>query len=618
MREVRDMRDMHDGRDPNMSRLAPWLGVTGARTLTRLNRALVSPDRRPNAWRQLLHVIQLLVLGFMRSQLTRMAAALSYRTIFALIPILLVGLVGLAAFSTPETQSEVLRQILQYAGLDRIAIPAPIPEGQEGLTPADSGGGGGGAIITPEAQAKLDAARAATSVDGWIEDQINRVRGVSFATLGIIGVLFLIYAAVSMVVEIETSFNQIYNAPEGRSWVKRVLQYWTLLTLGPMLLIVSFSMTARATSYATDLAANVKIPLVLGDRDQPDPGEATDAAAPGPDGVAVASTPHAADAEVVNETTQAVRYWTPRIVGFIGTTLISTLLFMVIYVSVPNTRVQLMPALWGAATAAIIWEAGKWGFAEYVRHATDPSRGGSYAQFYGAVAILPLGMLWIYFTWVIVLTGLQLAYSMQTYTQATARGLTDSVLATLGLIDEPRRAGRLRLVDPSAMLGVAACVAERFHAGKTSDHSEVARATGIDEQAVGEMLEKLAESGVVHRVVTGDALNTYTPARPLDQITASDLLRLGDELQAETGGMLRGSVVAETLTRARSEALAGKTLADLVPKPVVVVVAAASIEPTTPINPINPVTPGNSGTAGTSVNPAMPTIQTPPMKPAAG
>ena len=599
------MREWRDRRDPDVSRLSPWLGVTGARTLTRLNRSLVSPDRRPNAWRRCLHVVQLLVLGFMRSQLTRMAAALSYRTIFALIPILLVGLVGLAAFSTPETQSEVLRQILHYAGLDRIAIPAVVPEGG-GALGGVTDGSGVAATITPEEQARLDAARAAISVDGWIEDQINRVRGVSFATLGIIGVLFLIYAAVSMVVEIETSFNQIYNAPEGRSWVKRVLQYWTLLTLGPMLLIVSFSMTARATSYATDLAANVKIPIVIGERAPVDDeagveGEGA-AATPGEAGAGTVAG-RAGEEEVVSETTQAVRYWTPRIVAFVGTTAISTLLFMVIYVSVPNTRVQLMPALWGAATAALIWEAGKWGFAEYVRHATDPSRGGSYAQFYGAVAILPLGMLWIYFTWVIVLTGLQLAYSMQTYTQATARGLTDSVLATLGLIDEPRRAGRLRLVDPSAMLGVAACVAERFQAGKTSDHSEVARATGIDEQAVGEMLEKMAESGVVHRVVTGDALNMYSPARPLEQISASELLRLGDELQAETGGMLRGSVVAETLTRARTEALAGKTLADLVAKPVVVVVAAASIEPATPINPV---------TSG------MPTIQTPPMKPAAG
>lgn len=598
------MREWRDRRDPDVSRLAPWLGVTGARTLTRLNRSLVSPDRRPDVWRRCLHVVQLLVLGFMRSQLTRMAAALSYRTIFALIPILLVGLVGLAAFSTPETQSEVLRQILHYAGLDRIAIPAVVPEDGAALG-AVTEGSGVAATITPEEQARLDAARAAISVDGWIEDQITRVRGVSFATLGIIGVLFLIYAAVSMVVEIETSFNQIYNAPEGRSWVKRVLQYWTLLTLGPMLLIVSFSMTARATSYATDLAANVKIPIVLGERapvsDDAEEGEES-AARPGEAGAGVQAR-GAAEEEIVSETTQAVRYWTPRIVAFVGTTAISTLLFMVIYVSVPNTRVQLMPAMWGAATAAIIWESGKWGFAEYVRHATDPSRGGSYAQFYGAVAILPLGMLWIYFTWVIVLTGLQLAYSMQTYTQATARGLTDSVLATLGLIDEPRPGGRLRLVDPSAMLGVAACVAERFQAGKTSDHSEVARATGIDEQAVGEMLEKMAESGVVHRVVTGDALNMYSPARPLEQISASELLRLGDELQAETGGMLRGSVVAETLTRARTEALAGKTLADLVAKPVVVVVAAASIEPATPINPV---------TSG------MPTIQTPPMKPAAG
>lgn len=598
------MRDRRD-RDPSASRLAPWLGVTGARTLTRLNRSLVSPDRRPNAARRLLHVVQLLVLGFMRSQLTRMAAALSYRTIFALIPILLVGLVGLAAFSTPQTQSEVLRQILHYSGLDRIAIPAAVPNGGDGLAPGEGVAAAGepgisgkfgttDTVITPKAQARLDAARAATSVDGWVEDQITRVRGVSFATLGIIGVLFLIYAAVSMVVEIETAFNQIYNAPEGRSWVRRVLQYWTLLTLGPMLLILSFSMTARATSYASDLASNVKIPIVLGERARVDDAtgaekSAEEIATPSEAGAsAAAHQPQVVLAEQpVSETTRAVRYWAPRIVAFIGTMAISTLLFMVIYVSVPNTRVQLMPALWGAATAALIWESGKWGFAEYVRYATDPSRGGSYAQFYGAVAILPLGMLWIYFTWVIVLTGLQLAYSMQTYTQATARGLTDSVLATLGLIDEARPGRRLRLVDPSAMLGVAACVADRFQSGKTSDHSEVAQATGIDEQAVGEMLEKMAESGVVHRVETGDALNTYSPARPLDQISASELLKLGDELQAETGGVLRGSVLAETLTRARGEVLAGKTLADLIAKPVAVApVQVLVIEPGAPIKPV--------------------------------
>jgi hypothetical protein len=85
----------------------------------------------------------------------------------------------------------------------------------------------------------------------------------------------------------------------------------------------------------------------------------------------------------------------------------------------------------------------------------------------------------------------------------------------------------------------------------------------------------MAESGVVHRVVTGDALNMYSPARPLEQISASELLRLGDELQAETGGMLRGSVVAETLTRARTEALGGKTLADLVAASTVKVAAGS-------------------------------------------
>jgi membrane protein len=481
-----------------------------------------------------------------------MAAALSYRTLFALIPVLLVGLVGLAAFSTPETQRDTLRQFLHFAGLDRIALPA------------ESGVGGWppGVEMGPPAPPGVESAQNASepaktverlSLDGWIESQVSRLRGVSFATLGIIGILFLVYAAVSMVVEIETTFNQIYSAPEGRSWLRRILQYWTLLTLGPLLLILSFSVTARATSVAEDLASRVQIPVVLGNDDEA--GESAEGA-PASGATDAIRRP--------SEATQAVRYWTPRVIGFVGTTAISTLFFLVIYISVPNTRVQVMPALWGAATAAILWESGKWGFAEYVRYATDPARGGSYSQFYGAVAILPLGMLWIYFTWVIVLTGLQLAYSMQTYTQATARGLTESVLATLGLIDEPRARHRMRLVDPSAMVGVAACVAQRFAMGKTSDHCDVADATGVDETAVGEMLEKLAGAGILLRVGESDTLQSYTPAKPPERISAIEVLRLGDELQAETGGCLKGTPVAEALTRARAEALSGKSLADFI------------------------------------------------------
>ena len=58
--------------------------------------------------------------------------------------------------------------------------------------------------------------------------------------IGWIGTGVLIYASLSMLVEIERAFNEIYHAPSGRSWLRRLVLYWTLLTLGPIFLLGGF------------------------------------------------------------------------------------------------------------------------------------------------------------------------------------------------------------------------------------------------------------------------------------------------------------------------------------------------------------------------------------------
>ena len=64
-------------------------------------------------------------------------------------------------------------------------------------------------------------------------------------------------------------------------------------------------------------------------------------------------------------------------------------------------------AIWGAIVAALVWTLAKWGFAEYVTKFIP------FSKVYGVMGLIPLGVLWIFITWLIVLFGLQLTFTTQ-------------------------------------------------------------------------------------------------------------------------------------------------------------------------------------------------------------
>lgn len=490
-----------------------------------------SPDEPMPAGflRRLFHSVHLLLVGIRRSHLTRMAAALSYRSMFGLIPVVVVVAIALAAFTSDSLQQNVIRQMLVFAGLDQLKVehqgakpserPAPIEAAQ---TPAPAPG-------QDPAQAQTTDGVTSETLDAWINDRareiVGRVKLVRMDLIGLVALAALLYAAISLLVEVEQSFNQIYNAPEGRSWIRRFIQYWTLLTLGPLLLVASFAIQKYFQGFQQT------------------------------------AQQHAAD--LIGS--GAIMSHLSFTLGFIGAAGVAAILLFIIYVTVPNTRVQPAAALLGAFVAAVLWEMGKRGFTKYITFATNSSGSATnYGNLYGTLAILPLFLLWVYASWLIVLFGLQLAWSMQTFRQATARGLTYSVLSTLGLIESNHPSSRPRLVDPAASLLVLTCVAQRFAEGKTSDHNQVAQACNVDEHAVGELLERLAGAGYVHRLTeSGHRLTTYSLSRPPETISAPDILRLGDELMAPAPRDKAPSIgVGELIRQARYKALEGKTLAD--------------------------------------------------------
>jgi len=91
-----------------------------------------------------------------------------------------------------------------------------------------------------------------------------------------------------------------------------------------------------------------------------------------------------------------------------GLLLVGTLVFTLIFMLVPNCRVRFRAALAGAVLSAILFELAKLGFVAWVSNA-------NYAVIYGALATVPIFLLWLYLVWVVVLLGASLAASLTTF-----------------------------------------------------------------------------------------------------------------------------------------------------------------------------------------------------------
>lgn len=470
--------------------------------------------------------------SYRRSQLTRMAAALSFRTLFGLIPILVVGLVVVHRFVPQDRMREMVGDVLKFTGLaqievDRAALdPTTVAQTVPGINIF------GGGVMSQDVEAIMKAqvaARAAEAqserLDEWIRRLLDRIDTVNFAAIGWVGALMLIYAAMSMVVEIEKAFNQIAQAPTGKSWLRRITQYWALLTLGPLLLLLSFGVgrgveeAARAwlSAHAYDF---LRGPLL-------------------------------------------------GIIVYLVAIPITTLTLAIIYASLPNTRVQVTSAMMGALFAAVLWEGSKWAFRSYIDYSTN------YAKLYGALALLPLFLLWVYVTWMIVLLGFQVTMTLQTYRKVSKEHFRESVMIALGLMDDPRAGSEplvsIRLLAPSAALRCVCAVAGRFREGQPALLPAVAEDASLDEPLAKEVLERLADAGVLHRVSTSapsaqgvvepSPIPSYTMARPPESLLVSEVLAL---LEGTAATMRDGAAaIVRAVKDAQSKALGDTTIADL-------------------------------------------------------
>jgi len=196
-----------------------------------------------------------------------------------------------------------------------------------------------------------------------VQDYINTFLGrVSTGAIGGIGVVVLFLTVVSLLTYIEKSFNALWNVEKVRPFFQRFVIYWAMVTVGPVVVALSFSMTSPARWQALLQLVTDNVP----------------------------------------ELSWVVSY-VLRHIHWLFTWIGMTLLFLI----VPNTRVRWEAALGGGLFAGIFWEVGKAGFA------WASIRLFNYSAVYGSLGTLPVFLLWLQIAWLIVLFGCKITYGLQ-------------------------------------------------------------------------------------------------------------------------------------------------------------------------------------------------------------
>ena len=172
---------------------------------------------------------------------------------------------------------------------------------------------------------------------------------------------------------IENSFNFIFKVTQPRHITTKITLYWTVITLGPLLLGTAFSMRGYLYTLQKFMAAD---------------GETG-------------------------------RFFFSCMIP----PLMTILSLMLVYVLVPNKKVRLDSALAGAAVAVVLFWFLRQGFALAVLN------NATYKTLYGAMAVIPVFLIWMYLSWAVVIFGAVVTAALDEFRQFNGREIKKAIVA---------------------------------------------------------------------------------------------------------------------------------------------------------------------------------------------
>ncbi|MGH8111108.1 MAG: YihY family inner membrane protein [Rhodanobacteraceae bacterium] len=283
-----------------------------------------------------------------------------------------------------------------------------------------------------------------------VEEYLLQFAG-NASRLTIVGILVLFVTVLLMMASIEDRFNRIWRVPARRNGSARLLLYWAALTLGPLL--IALGIGASAWVYTQPLWRGAAKYGVLG-----------------------------------------LNLWgvLPFLITWVGLT--------VLYDVVPNRRVRWRDAVVGGLVVTILFQLARRGFVFYI------GRFGNYQVIYGALAAIPIFLIWGYLSWVIVLFGAILTAALTTFEYRAEGELLPPDCEFVGL---------LRVLQQFV-------TAQRVGAGLRETEL-----TGRERFLTADLMQRylgdLRAAGLVRRSDGGE----WVMARDLDSVRLDDLFRVG-------------------------------------------------------------------------------------------
>jgi membrane protein len=350
------------------------------------------------------------------------AAALSYHTIFGIVPLAIVAIMTFQSFSAYQDIGERVKTLL-YDHLNLSEIKFTLPNSEE----------------------KMLTEYLNEIISGFFT-------GLDKGSLTIVSAILVIWAALNLLSIIERAFNNIWHVAKSRSFLHRMINYWAILTLGPLLLGTGIYIGTR---YAA--VGHIHKTLLS----------------------------HAG----------------PAVISYI----VATVAFFLLYFVLPNTKVNAKAAIWGAAVAALVWTLAKWGFRQYVTQFIP------YSNVYGVVGLVPLGVLWIFITWLIVLFGLQLTFTTQHLKTLDA--------AEIAAVRKPEE---YFIANDLTAINIVREIAAAFEQDKAPIAPEIIFSKlNIPAEFGDKILTSLVGKGLIAK--TSDPKVGYLPARDPANIKLSDI-----------------------------------------------------------------------------------------------
>lgn len=375
-------------------------------------------DKKQGFFLKQLRIFSLAINGFNEDKCLLKATALTYYTLFSIVPIIALAFAIAKGFGYQETlqqdlllkfedQKEILSQVFIYA--DKM-----LANTQGGL-----------------------------------------IAGI--------GVVLLLWSVIKLLSSIEENFNQIWEINRDRTWVRKITDYLSIMLIGPIFIILSGGLTIWIESGLNTVSANVSIlsPLNV----------------------------------VFLKLFAFALIWS---------------MFIFLYMALPNTKVTFRGAAMGSFVAALLFELLEWAYV------TSQIGVAQYNKIYGSFAALPLFLIWVQYSWFVVLFGAELTYAHQNVDHYELENEINNI------------SDRYKRV---IALMIANLVVKNFNEGNRAlTSTEISQKLDLPLRLARTIINEFIETGIFNEVkITDDKEIAYQPGITDSKLTVKYIIDKLDE-----------------------------------------------------------------------------------------